>query len=410
MRNIELLAPAGDAECLDFALRYGADAVYVGAKEFSMRNSCANFSAQELRDSVEKAHALGKKVYLTMNTMPTNEEIAAIPNAMRDAQAAGVDAFIIADLGVLAMAKKHVPDMELHLSTQAGTANYATACAAYEMGASRVVLARELSLEDISVIRENTPKELELEVFVHGAMCMSVSGRCLLSNYLTGRDANRGMCTQSCRWKYSLVEEKRPGQYFNINEDEHGSYIMNADDLCAISFLDKVVQAGADSLKIEGRGKTFYYVACVTAAYRAALNAVLQAGPGEYKAPDFAVQELEKTSHRPFSSGFFLGPQGATQNTKFGGYIREWQVVGVVEKQKGNMVHCIQRGKFFLGEPLEVLLPEGRVINFVPDILLDGDGEPIETTPHTKMEFIIKFPDGEIVPQGSILRRKIEDN
>ena len=257
MKRPEILSPAGDLERLKFAVLYGADAVYVGATEFGMRSAPKNFTMEQLAEGVRFAHARGRRVYLTLNTVPTNEEIARMPDFMRRARETGVDAFIVADLGVLAMAKHIAPEMELHVSTQAGIANYAAASAAYDLGAKRVVLARELSLNDIAVIRDNTPPELELEAFVHGAMCMSVSGRCLLSHYLTGRDANRGECTQPCRWKWQLTEEHRPGRAFEVGETEEGSYILNADDLCTAPFIDLILQAGVDSLKIEGRAKTF---------------------------------------------------------------------------------------------------------------------------------------------------------
>ena len=271
----ELLAPAGDLERLRYAVCYGADAVYCALPEFGMRAAPANFTPEQLAEGVVYAHARGRKVYLTLNTLPTNEEAARMPDAIREAAAAGVDAFIVADLGVLDACKTCAPDVDVHMSTQTGITNYAAAAACYKMGAKRVVLARELSLTDIAVIRDKTPPELELEAFVHGAMCMSVSGRCLLSNYLAGRDANRGQCAQPCRWKYYLSEETRPGQLFEIGEGEGGSYILNANDLCTAPFLDLICKAGVDSLKIEGRAKTFYYVASVTAAYRQALDQYL---------------------------------------------------------------------------------------------------------------------------------------
>ena len=303
----ELLAPAGDLERLRYAVCYGADAVYCALPEFGMRAAPANFTPEQLAEGVVYAHARGRKVYLTLNTLPTNEEAARMPDAIREAAAAGVDAFIVADLGVLDACKTYAPDVDVHMSTQTGITNYAAAAACYRMGAKRVVLARELSLTDIAVIRDKTPPELELEAFVHGAMCMSVSGRCLLSNYLAGRDANRGQCAQPCRWKYYLSEETRPGQLFEIGEGEGGSYILNANDLCTAPFLDLICKAGVDSLKIEGRAKTFYYVASVTAAYRQALDQYL-ADPfaEDFDLPDGVLDELTRTSHRPYSPGFHL--------------------------------------------------------------------------------------------------------
>ena len=251
----ELLAPAGDAERLRYAINYGADAVYCGLPEFGMRSAPANFTPEQLAESVIYAHARGRKVYLTMNTLPTNEEADRLPEAIKEAAKAGVDAFIVADLGVLDACKTFAPDIDVHLSTQTGITNWAAARAAYKMGAKRVVLAREMTLQDIAILRDKTPPELEIEAFVHGAMCMSVSGRCLLSNYMAGRDANRGQCAQPCRWKYYLSEETRPGQLYEIGENENGSYILNANDLCTAPFIDLICKAGVDSLKIEGRMK-----------------------------------------------------------------------------------------------------------------------------------------------------------
>ncbi|MDL2252800.1 U32 family peptidase [Ruminococcaceae bacterium OttesenSCG-928-I18] len=372
-----------------------------------MRSSSENFDEEQLFAAAELCHSRGKKLFCTLNTLPTCKEIEEMPSFITMAFRAGVDAFIIADLGVLDLVKRFAPAAEIHFSTQAGIANQAAATMAYHLGAKRVILARELSLEEISHIRKNTPPQLELEAFVHGAMCMSVSGRCLISNYLTGRDANRGLCAQSCRWKYSLLEEQRPGQQFELGEEEYGSYILSADDLCAAPFLDRVLQAGVSSVKVEGRSKSFYYTASVTAAYRAALDAIATAGAQNYEMPRFTAEELEKTSHRPYSSGFFLGRQGATQSPKQGGYLRSWQLVGVVSRQEEGLLHCVQRGKFTLGEPLEALLPEGRAVCFTPEFIKDREGREISATPHTKMEFLLAAPAGESFPANTILRKKL---
>lgn len=406
-KNIELLCPAGEWESFTFALAYGADAIYLGAKDFGMRSSCANFSFEEMQKATELAHAKGKRVYLTLNTLPTNEEVGSIPETIQKAQRAGIDAFIVADIGVMAMMKKYAPGAEFHLSVQAGITNYASACAAYELGAKRVVLARELTLEDIRTIRRNTPEELELEVFVHGAMCMGVSGRCLLSNYLTGRDANRGKCTQSCRWRYKLVEESREGSSYEIGEGDGGSFILSADDMMTLPFLDKIIEAGATSLKIEGRGKSFYYVASVASAYRSALDAALAAPQGEYKCPDFALEEIEKTSHRPFSPGFYLGQENATQSPQQATYIRQWQLIGVVLEQKAGRLYCQQRGKFTLGQTIEILMPKGKSISYQPEDILDEEGQPTDATPHPKMLFSVPAPEGEIIPPSSIIRLQV---
>lgn len=403
MKQPELLSPAGDLERLKFAVLYGADAVYVGAAEFGMRSAPKNFTMEQLAEGVRFAHARGRRVYLTVNTAPTNDEIARLPDFLRRARETGVDAFIVADLGVLATAKRVVPEMELHISTQAGIVNYASACAAYELGAKRVVLARELSLRDIAVIRENTPPELELEAFVHGAMCMSVSGRCLLSHYLTGRDANRGECTQPCRWAWQLSEAHRPGRAFPIGESPEGSYILNADDLCTAPFLNLILAAGVDSLKIEGRAKTAYYVASTTGAYRRALRACAD-DPDGYVCPEEVLEELTRTSHRHYSTGFYFGRDGAVQNTKAGGYIREWEVVGIVTDWREGAAFCVQRGKFCLGDTLEALTPSGEVVTFSPAWIKDKDGAPVDATPHAEMAFSI--PSETALPAGSFLRRR----
>ena len=375
----ELLAPAGDAERLRYAINYGADAVYCGLPEFGMRSAPANFTPEQLTESVIYAHARGRKVYLTMNTLPTNEEADRLPEAIKEAAKAGVDAFIVADLGVLDACKTFAPDIDVHLSTQTGITNWAAARAAYKMGAKRVVLAREMTLQDIAILRDKTPPELEIEAFVHGAMCMSVSGRCLLSNYMAGRDANRGQCAQPCRWKYYLSEETRPGQLYEIGENENGSYILNANDLCTAPFIDLICKAGVDSLKIEGRAKTFYYVASVTAAYRKALDAYL-ADPANdnFELPPEVYAELTRTSHRHYSPGFYFGREQAKQATDSATYIREWEFVGTVDSWENGIAHCQQRGKWSLGDTLEALCPDGRSIPLTPEWIENEAGERVE--------------------------------
>ena len=405
IKKPELLAPAGDMERLQYALLYGADAVYLAGTQFGMRGAPQNFTPEQLEQAVELCHKKGKKVYVTVNTMPTNEEIDALPDYLRLLEQIGPDALIVADLGVIAMAKRYAPDLDLHISTQAGIVNWAAATAAWEMGAKRVVLARELTLEQIATIREKTPAGLEIEAFVHGAMCMSVSGRCLLSNYMTGRDGNRGQCAQPCRWKYALLEEKRPGQYFEIGENEEGSYILSAEDLCAAPFLGRVAAAGVDSFKIEGRAKSFYYVASVTAAYRRAIDAIGE-NPEEYVCPPQTLAELERCSHRKYSPGFYLGREYAVQNVTDDRYERGWQIVAVVERWSDGVARCTQRGKLVLGEQVEALRPDGETFSFVPEWLRDEEGAPIEATPHAMMPFSLPVPWE--LPAGSILRRKNE--
>lgn len=400
----ELLAPAGDLERLRYAVNYGADAVYCGLPEFGMRSAPANFTPEQLAEGVIYAHARGRKVYLTMNTLPTNEEADRLPEAIRAAAAAGVDAFIVADLGVLDACKTYAPQIEVHLSTQVGITNYAAATAAYKMGAKRVVLARELSLQDIAIIRDKTPPELELEAFVHGAMCVSVSGRCLLSTYLTGRDSNRGQCAQPCRWKYYLHEENRPGSMYEIGEGKDGTYILNANDLCTAPFLDLICKAGVDSLKIEGRAKTFYYVASVTAAYRQALDQYL-ADPmnDNFELAPQTLDELTRTSHRHYSPGFFFGPETARQSTDSAAYLREWEFVGTVESWENGVAHCQQRGKWSLGDTLEVLCPDGRSIPLAPEWIENEAGERVQSTPHAMELYTIPTPE---LPPMSLLRKK----
>ena len=402
----ELLAPAGDAERLRYAINYGADAVYCGLPEFGMRSAPANFTPEQLTESVIYAHARGRKVYLTMNTLPTNEEADRLPEAIKEAAKAGVDAFIIADLGVLALAKKYAPQVERHVSTQAGITNYEAAKVCYELGAKRVLLARELPLTEIAQIRDNCPPDLELEAFVHGAMCMSVSGRCLLSSYMAGRSGNRGECAQPCRWKYNLVEEHRPGQYMEIGETpDNGSYILNANDLCTAPFIDLICKAGVDSLKIEGRAKTFYYVASVVSAYRRALDTFL-ADPynDNFELPDAVIEELNRTSHRHYSPGFYFGREQARQATDSATYIREWEFVGTVESWENGVASCQQRGKWSLGDTLEVLCPDGRSIPLHPEWIKNEAGESVESTPHAMEKYTIPTPE---LPPMSLLRRKV---
>ena len=399
----ELLAPAGDMERLQYALLYGADAVYLAGTRFGMRGAPQNFTPDQLRQAVDLCHAKGKKVYVTVNTMPTNEEIDALPDYLALLEEIGPDALIVADLGVLSMAKKYAPNIDLHISTQAGIVNWAAAAAAWELGAKRVVLARELTLEQIAGIRAKAPAGLEIEAFVHGAMCMSVSGRCLLSNYMAGRDGNRGQCAQPCRWKYALLEEKRPGEYFEIGENEEGSYILSAEDLCAGPFLGRVAAAGVDSFKIEGRAKSFYYVASVTAAYRRAIDAIGE-HPEQYACPPETLAELERCSHRRYSPGFYLGREYAVQNVTDDRYERGWQIVAVVEGWQDGVARCTQRGKLTLGEEVEALRPDGETFAFAPSWLHDADGAPIAATPHAMMPF--SLPVERELPAGSILRIK----
>ena len=410
LQPLELLSPAGDLERLKFAVLFGADAVYVGGESFGMRSAPKNFTPQQLADGALFAHARGKKVYLTLNTVPRNDEIARLPDYLASVKDTGIDAFIVTDLGVLSLVKRYAPEIPVHMSTQTGIANYAAATAAYELGASRVVLARELTLREIAEIRDNTPPQLELEAFVHGAMCMSFSGRCLLSNYLAGRDANRGECTQPCRWPWRMEPSPaadeapvRMARCFDVAEEEGGSYILNANDLCTAPFLDLIAAAGVTSFKIEGRAKTFYYVASVTSAYRRALDA-LRDDPEHFVCPEPVLEELTRTSHRSYSPGFYFGSEDAVQNTRRGGYIREWEVVGIVNEAENGVLYCEQRGKFTLGETLEALPPHGDAVAFTPGWIRNAEGEEIGSTPHAQMLFSVPCEHG--LPPYTILRRR----
>lgn len=360
MRNIELLSPSGDFERLKLALKFGADAVYLGGEQFGMRTNPSNFNADELKKAVELVHSYGKKVYLTCNTLPRNNEIEALPDFLKYTAQIGIDAFIIADIGVMDIAKKYAPEVEIHMSTQVGIVNYQTANTLYKMGAKRIVTARELSLDDIKTIRDKTPEDLQIEVFVHGAMCMSFSGRCILSDYMVGRDANRGDCAQPCRWKYHLVEETRPGQYFPVNQDDSGTYVFNSRDLCMIEHIPELVNAGVDSFKIEGRAKSEYYTAIVTYAYRNAIDEYLKNPTDDFKVSQWILDEMEKMSHREYTTGFNFGPIVNGQVLNTGGYIRNWDVCALYNDYKDGRLIVDQRNRFFEGDVLEVVEPDKK--------------------------------------------------
>ncbi len=393
----ELLCPAGDMERLRMAVLYGADAVYLAGESFGMRSFAGNFSQEELPRAVAFAHERGVRVHVTVNTMPRNREADGLPDWLTFLNDAGVDALIVADLGAFSMAGKYAPRCERHVSTQASVSNYAAASAWFEAGASRVILARELSLEEIREIRARTPRELELEAFVHGAMCVSYSGRCLLSNYMTGRDSNRGACAQPCRYQYYLMEEKRPGEYFPVFEDEAGTYIMNSRDMCMIDHVDDLLDAGLDSLKIEGRAKSAYYAAIVTGAYRHVIDDVWAGRPVD---PVWR-NEVERVSHRHYATGFYYGPPG--QYTDNARYIREWQVVALVTEcdGDGNAVLTL-RNKITAGESLEVVGPDCKPETFTAEGMTDMDGTPLEMLRNPQMMFRMKLP--RAVPAWSILR------
>lgn len=414
-KKIELLAPAGDEECLLSALDYGCDAVYLAGKSFGMRAGAKNFDADGLAKAVSLAHSRGVKVYLTCNTIPLNEELEAFPSFIAHAAECGVDAAIACDLGVISMIKKYAPSLELHISTQTGVVNYMTAQELYRMGAKRIVLAREVDLENIRTIRKNIPDDMEIEVFVHGAMCVSFSGRCLISEYLVGRNANRGECAQPCRWGYYLMEEKRPNQFFKVFEDERGSYILNARDMCMIDHLDDLIEAGVTSFKIEGRAKSAYYVALTVNAYRTALDAYLR---GE-KPPQWVLDEVNKISHRPYCTGFFYGhpmdgsetqaPSVTTNGGQYfdsSGYMREYDFVGTVDSCENGTMHLTQRNYFTLNDELEILAPGREPIKFAPTEMYGADGERIEIARHATEKLTI--PSDIVVEPHSILRKLVK--
>ena len=405
MNKLEVLAPAGDYERLTAALNYGADAVYLGRKQFGMRASPMNFEFEELVKAVEEAHAKGVKVYLTCNTLPRNNEIQFFERFVREAVEAKVDALIVADIGLLMLIKKYAPDMEIHISTQTGIVNYVTARELYNMGAKRVVLARELCLDEIAEIRAKTSPELDIECFVHGAMCVSFSGRCLLSQYLVNRDANRGECAQPCRWGYHLMEEKRPGEYYPIYEDEKGTYILNAKDMCMIEHIDKLAEAGVYSLKIEGRAKSAYYVTVVTNAYRMAVDEYFK-DPYNFKLPDWIRDEVYKVSHRQYSNGFFFGTPENSQYYENSGYIRNYDVVAVVDECHDGIVYCTQRNRFFSGDTVELLSPSKKPVELKLTEIFDENGEQIEVANHAMMKF--SFKSDVDFPAGTVIRKAVE--
>ena len=397
----ELLAPAGDMERLKMAVLYGADAVYLAGTDFGMRAFAGNFTPDELREAVGFAHSHGVRVHCTINTMPRNDEIVRLPEHLELLNDAGVDAIIVADLGAFTLAGKYAPKCERHISTQASICNFETARAWHDLGASRVILAREVGLEEIRTIREKTPESLEIEAFVHGAMCVSYSGRCLLSNYMTGRDSSRGACAQPCRYQYALMEEKRPGEYFPIEEDEKGTYILNSRDMCMIDHLGDLCDAGLSSLKIEGRAKSAYYAAIVTGAYRHCLDDVWN---GREVDP-VRRAEVDHVSHRPYSTGFYYGYPGQFyENSR---YIREWQVVALVTDcdADGNATLSL-RNKFRTGDEVELVGPDSRPFAMTVGQMWDEEGNAIDEPRNPQMTFRMKLPHA--VPPYTLVRHAVE--
>ena len=382
-----------------FGIAYGADAVYMAGTRFGMRAAATNFDDNALREGIAYAHAHGVKCYITVNIMPSNRDLPALPAYLELLQDAGADALIIADVGVLRMARRYAPKVPVHISTQTSILNHEAANYWADEGAERIVLARELSLEEIAEIRAKTPKELEIEAFVHGAMCISYSGRCLISQYMTGRDANHGACAQPCRWNYSLMEEKRPGQFFPVEEDGRGTYLYNSKDMCMIEHIPQLIECGISSLKIEGRAKSAYYVACVTNAYRHGIDAVMNGEP----LPQWVVDETEKISHRAYSTGFYSGHEpGQTVNS--GGYIRGWDVAAVCTGEENGMMRLSQRNRFFRGETVSVLEPGEVPYDLTLSEIYNEDMEPIESAPHATMTVYLKTD--RKIKEGAFLRVK----
>ena len=401
MRKLELLSPAGDMERLKMAVLYGADAVYLAGTDFGMRAFAGNFTPEELPQAVKFAHDHGVKAHVTVNIMPRNDEIAQLPSYLERLDDAQVDALIVADLGAFTLAGKYAPHCQRHISTQQSIANYECAQAWFDLGASRVVLARELNLEEIRTIRQKVDPRLEIETFGHGAMCVSYSGRCLLSNYMTGRDSNRGACAQPCRYQYALMEEKRPGEYFPVYEDEKGTYIMNSRDMCTIDHLKDLMDAGIDCIKIEGRAKSAYYAAIVTGAYRHCIDDI-------YAGRDIDPvwrDEVDHVSHRIYSTGFYYGQPGQyTENSR---YIREWQIVAKVEScDENGLALCSLNNKFSEGAELEIVGPDLRPFTMTAANMTDLEGNGLADPRTPQMQFYMQLP--KAVPPLSMIRRAVD--
>lgn len=407
MNNIELLAPAGSLTKLKYAIEYGADAVYIGGEEFSLRVASQNFTLEEIKTGIDYAHERGKKVYITANIIPHNDDLKDFPDFVREVASLGADAIIVSDLGMFSIVKEVAPDLDIHISTQANNTNYESAKMWYKLGAKRVILARDLSFKEIEEIRNNIPSDAELECFVHGAMCVSYSGRCLLSNYLTHRDANKGACSHPCRWKYYLMEEKRPGEYMPVFENDRGTFLYNSKDLCMVEYIPELIKAGINSFKIEGRVKNELYVATVVGAYRRAIDAYLESGDN-FKLDPAILEDLEKVSHREYTTGFYFNkPDENNQLYTSNTYIQDYTIVGVVtdyDKETG-IATIEQRNRFFKGDEIEIIRPFNSSITFIADYMTDGEGNEIDVAPHPQMT--VKLKPSEEVGAFAILRKKV---
>ena len=403
MNNIELLAPAGNLSRLKIALAYGADAVYAGGDSFSLRVRAKNFSDEELAEGIRYTHSKGKKFYLALNVIPHNEDIENFIEYIKQVKELKPDAFIISDLGAFNLAKEYAPEIPIHVSTQANNVNYMTVDSWHKMGAERVVLARELSFEEVKTIREKTNPKLELEAFVHGAMCISYSGRCLLSGYMTGRESNSGDCAHPCRWNYTLMEEKRPGEHFPVYENDRGTFIFNSKDMCMIEHIPELINSGVTSFKIEGRVKTEFYVATVVGVYRRAIDAYLK-DPENFKFNPLWLEELSKVSNRGYTTGFWLGkPDGNSQNTTDGGYVRTYDLAALFECNENGKCVFTQKNKLSVGDTVEVMVPNGEPFSFTIDKMWDEEDNEIENAPHPMQKF--KLDLGRDLPEFSMLRK-----
>lgn len=406
MRNTELLVPAGSLDVLKTAVVYGADAVYIGGEAFGLRAKAHNFSLEDMREGVEFAHSRGVKVYVTANILAHNDDLEGVEQYFEELKSVKPDALIISDPGVFAIAKRVLPEMELHVSTQANNTNYGTYLFWYQQGAKRVVSARELSLKEIREIRARIPEDMEIESFMHGAMCISYSGRCLLSNFFTGRDANQGACTHPCRWKYSIVEETRPGEYMPVYENERGTYIFNSKDLCMIEHIPELIDAGIDSFKIEGRMKTALYVATVARTYRKAIDD-FKKDPETYRQNmEWYKEEIGKCTYREFTTGFYFGKPGAdAQIYDNNTYVKNFTYLGTVEKvDERGFAKIEQKNKFSVGEMIEIMKPDGRNLQVEVKGIYDAEGQAQESAPHPKQELYIDL--GVVPEEYDILRRQ----
>lgn len=409
MEKIELLAPAGDLDKLKMAIRYGADAVYLGGDSFGLRKASKNFSIEEIEEGIKFAHERGKKVYITLNIVPHDEDMEGLEEYITKLYEIKTDAVIVSDPGMFSVIKRTVPNLPIHLSTQASVTNYETMMFWYNLGVRRIVLARELSFKEIEDMYKRLPKDLEIETFVHGAMCMSYSGRCLISNYMTGRDANRGDCAHACRYKYNLVEEKRPGEYFPVFEDEEGTFIMNSKDLCMIEFIPELISSGIKSFKIEGRVKSSYYVATVIRAYRMAIDEYYK-DPDNYKFDEKWLREIKKASHRDFTTGFYFGkPTDEAQLYTTSSYIRGYDFVGLIldYDEETKIATVEQRNRMFVGEEIEVFGPNKEFFTQTIEKMWDEAGNEIDVAPHPQQ--IIKILMIKPVSSMDMIRKEREE-